>query len=66
MSPKDAYKIIGKHLFSAVHPYNAQKIIIILADNLDNATKKAREFFNSRFVSACELVETEDDQIYTI
>ena len=66
MDNKKAYKIIGKHLFSSVHPYNAEKIIVILADNEDAATEQAKKYFNSSLAHATRLFVTENEQIYKV
>ena len=66
MDTKTAYKIIAKHAFTAAHPYNESKIILIFADSEEGAKAKAVEYFNSRFATVRPLEATESAQIYKI
>lgn len=66
MINRDAYKIIGKHVFVSWRTYadlNTMKIII--ADNKEDATKKAKKYFGTSSVTVCSLCAiTKENDIY--
>lgn len=65
-STEKAYKTIAKHIFLAHFKYESTKEIIILADNIDEARRKAQKFFGLDFVTVRAINRTDDPQIYEI
>lgn len=70
---ENAYRTIGKHIFEAHRIFTPEgQRIIILADNLEEAKKKAENFYgfssfsSDYFISVTEVIPTEDAQIYKI
>jgi hypothetical protein len=46
MNSEQAYGIIAKHIFVAYRKYSEEfKPVLVLADNLDDATEKAKRYF---------------------
>ena len=54
---QEAYHTIGKHIYTARLKYGGDKIVVILANTISEATEKAQEYFG--------LVQgTNDPQVY--
>ena len=67
MDRSDAYRTIGKHLFAAYRRYSEDfNPIIILADNLEDAKKQAKEYFDTRFFIVAPLKQSHIGQVYEI
>ena len=66
MNRKDAYRTIGKHIYTARLKHEGDKIVVILADTTSEATEKAQEYFGLSCVSVERVQETNDPQIYLI
>lgn len=64
MNREDAYRTIGKHIYTARLKYGGDKIVVILADATSEATEKAHEYFGLSCVSVERVQETNDPQIY--
>lgn len=58
------YKNISNHLFYAHRKYEADRMLIILANDLKEATSKAIEAFGLSSVFVAPLSPTDDPQIY--
>ena len=63
---KKAYRTIAKHLFRAHRKYEGGRTLIILADNLEEATEKAVEVFGLDSVHVKRIDPTDDPQVYEI
>lgn len=61
-----AYSVIGKHIYTARLTYEGDKVVVILADTMSEATEKAQEYFGLSCVSVKRVQETNDPQIYLI
>jgi len=66
MIKEDAYKILAKHIFNAHLKYEADKDMIILADNLDEAERKVKAFFGTSSIIVQHIIPTNDPQVYKI
>ena len=63
----DAYRTIGKHLFAAYRRYSEDfNPVIILADNLEDAKKRAKEYFDTCFFAVAPLRQSHIGQVYEI
>lgn len=67
MSKDDAYRTVAKHVFVA-HRINSKdgRQLIILADSLKEAEKKAKAGFGVSSVHVKRIMPTEDVQIYEV
>ena len=65
MTMKQAYRIIGKHLYVAYLTYG-EKSILIIANTASEAKEKACEFFGLSLITVTRVTDTSDPQIYTI
>ena len=61
-----AYRTIAKHLFRAHLKYEGNRTLIILADNIEEATEKAIAAFGLNGVHVKRINPTEDPQVYEI
>lgn len=61
-----AYCTLAKHSFIAYRKYEGEETIIIFANDIDEATKKAVEFFGLNSVQVRKLEPTKDPQVYKI
>ena len=66
MERDTAYRTIAKHLFRAHLKYEGGRTLIILADNLEEATEKAVEVFGLDSVHVKRIDPTDDPQVYEI
>lgn len=66
MNKEEAYHIIGKHIYAARLKYEEEKVVIILADTMAEATEKACMFFGLSCVSVEKVQKTNDPQIYEV
>lgn len=66
MERAQAYRIIGKHLFRAHRKYEGGRTLIILADDYEEAEKKAIEAFGLNSVYVKRIDPTTDPQVYEI
>ena len=63
----DAYRTIGKHLFAAYRRYSEDfNPVIILADNLEDAKKRAKEYFDTCSLMVAPLRQSHIGQVYKI
>lgn len=67
MSKDTAYRTVAKHIFVA-HQIGAKdgRQLIILADSLEEAEKKAQTGFGASSVHVKRIMPTEDVQIYEV
>ena len=62
-----AYRIVAKHIFLAHFKHeSSREIIIILADNIDEARQKAQNFLGLSSVTVRAIDPTDDPQIYEL
>lgn len=66
MTQAETYGVIGKHIFTAHRKYEGNRWIIILANNFEDARKKAEAFFGSTSVQVNLVASTGDPQVYEI
>ena len=67
MDRSGAYRTIGKHLFAAYRRYSEDfNPVIILADNLEDAKKRAKEYFDTCFFIVAPLKWSRIGQVYEI
>ncbi len=68
MSRGEAFRVIGKHVFKAYRTYGDPEdtILIILADTLEDAKAKAKERWDSPFITVKAVTPTQDPQIYEV
>ena len=59
-----AYHTIGKHIYTARLKYGGDKIVVILANTISEATEKAQEYFGLSCVSVNRVQGTNDPQVY--
>lgn len=64
--PKNPYRVIAKHLFRAHRMYTRGKTILILADDIIEATAKARAVLGVSSVVVSRLISTGDAQVYEV
>lgn len=64
MERERAYRTIAKHLFRAHRKYEGGKVLIILADSIEEATEKVIETFGLDSVFVRRLDATVDPQVY--
>lgn len=60
------YKNIFNHLFYAHRKYDADRILIIFANDLKEATSKATEAFGLSNIFVAPLSPTDNPQIYEV
>ena len=65
MKTVDAYKIIAKHIFIAYRKYEGESILV-LADDIEEAQKKAVEVFGLSLVVVRPVKKTDDAQVYRL
>lgn len=65
-STEEAYKTIAKHIFLAHFKYESTKKIIILADDIEEARRKAQKFLGLHSVTVRAVGQTNDPQIYEL
>lgn len=67
MSKDTAYRTVAKHIF-VTHQIGAKdgQQLIILADSLEEAEKKAQTGFGASSVHVKRIMPTEDVQIYEV
>lgn len=61
-----AYRTIAAHIFTAHLKYEGNKTLIILADNIEEATRKAVRVFGSSSVFVRLIDHTKDPQVYEV
>lgn len=61
-----AYRTIAKHLFIAHRKYESSRILIILADSIEEATEKAIDAFGLNSVFVKRIDPTDDPQVYEV
>ena len=66
MENKEAYRIIAKHPFVARRSYAGDATLIIFADTLEDAERKAQEYFGAGTVSVRRVEATTVPQVYSI
>lgn len=67
MTKEDAYCTIAKHIFVAYKIYTENfDLLIILADNEDEAKEKAIKYFDTTFVTICKLKSENKNGVYSI
>lgn len=66
MENKEAYRIIAKHTFVARRSYAGDATLIIFADTLEDAERKAQEYFGTGTVSVHRVETTTVSQVYHI
>ncbi len=67
MNKKQAYQTIAKHIYAAYRTYApGSPEIMILADSLEEARKKAEEAFQTSLVTVNKIEPTKDSQVYYI
>lgn len=65
MEPKaQAYRSIAKHVFRAHQKYDGRKVLVLLADDLNEAEKLAMSAFGTSNVAVRRILPTEDPQVY--
>lgn len=67
-SRAEAFRVIGKHVFKAYRTYGDPEdtILIILADTLEDAKAKAKERWDSPFITVKPATPTQDPQVYEV
>lgn len=60
------YRVIAKHIYKAHLKYEGQRTLIILADNIEEATEKAVKAFGLNSVFVKRIDPTEDPQVYEV
>ncbi|MBS7356556.1 MAG: hypothetical protein KIG86_09010 [Eubacteriales bacterium] len=63
---QEAYHTIGKHIYTARLKYGGDKIVVILANTISEATEKAQEYFGLSCVSVSRVQGTNDAQVYEV
>ena len=61
---EQAYRVIGKHIYTACLRCGGDKIVVILANTISEATEKAHEYFGLSCVSVSRVQGTNDPQVY--
>ena len=65
LEPKDkAYRSIAKHVFRAHQKYEGGKVLVLLADDLNEAERLAMTAFGTSNVAVRRVAPTEDPQVY--
>ena len=57
---EQAYRVIGKHIYTACLRYGGDKIIVIIANTTSEAEEKAQEYFGLSCVSVSRVQGTND------
>ncbi len=63
---EQAYKTIGRHIYTACLRYGGDKIIVIIANTTSEAEEKAQEYFGLSCVSVSRVGGTNDPQVYEV
>lgn len=63
---KNPYRIVAKHCFRAHRMYERGKTLLILADDIKEATAKAVAAFGVSTVIVSRVIPTEDPQVYEV
>lgn len=63
---EQAYKTIGRHIYTARLSYGGDKIIVIIASTTSEAEEKAQEYFGLSCVSVSRVGGTNDPQVYEV
>lgn len=67
MDRSGVYRTIGKHLFAAYRRYSEDfNPVIILADNLEDAKKQAKKYFDTCPLMVAPLRQSHIGQVYEI
>ena len=61
---EQAYRVIGKHIYTACLRYGGDKIIVIIANTTSEAEENAKEYFGLSCVSVSRVQGTNDPQVY--
>lgn len=61
---EQAYRVIGKHIYTACLRYGGDKIIVIIANTTSEAEEKAQEYLRLSCVSVSRAQGTNDPQVY--
>ena len=61
-----AYRVIGKHIYTACLRCGGDKIIVIIANTTSEAEEKAQEYFGLSCVSVSRVGGTNDAQVYEV
>ena len=63
---EQAYRVIGKHIYTACLRCGRDKIIVIIANTTSEAEEKAQEYFGLSCVSVSRVGGTNDPQVYEV
>lgn len=63
---EQAYRVIGKHIYTACLRCGGDKIIVIIANTTSEAEEKAQEYFGLSCVSVSRVYGTNDAQVYEV
>ena len=63
---EQAYRVIGKHIYTACLRYGGDKIIVIIANTTSEAEEKAQEYFGLSCVFVSRVYGTNDAQVYEV
>ena len=63
---EQAYRVIGKHIYTACLRCGGDKIIVIIANTTSEAEEKAQEYFVLSCVSVSRVYGTNDAQVYEV
>lgn len=67
MNKEQAYRTIAKHIYVVYRAYSLERTdMLILADSLKEAQKKAEEAFQTSLVTVGKIEPTKDSQVYYI
>lgn len=62
----DTYRIIADHLFTAQLKYEGDRKLVVLADSIEDAKKKAAAVLGLNSISVRKVDPTEDPQVYDV
>lgn len=66
MNIAEAYHVIANHIFVARRMYAGDATLIVLADTIDDAERKAQEYFGDGTVYVHQVKTTDVPQVYSI
>lgn len=66
MTNDEAYAVIAKHIFVAKMRFEGDRQFIVLADDIDEAERVAKRFFNMNSVFVNSISSTANPQVFEI